>query len=97
MKPTDQAFDMTVIDLLMLHAPYPAPTWFEPNMRAYQNLQPGTSPSANEVDAWDKLVERERCLQWPLFWAQQQVARSMAGPAQFTGPITAVRKTRRTK
>jgi len=67
---------MSLRAYLVAHAP-PRPLWFIPKIKPSPNAihDGGFLQNANELYAWEQECKREEDLQWPLFWADEQIRR----------------------
>lgn len=64
------SYGMLLRDYFVAHAPA-APAWFKPAMDSQR--PPNHGPRAS-IERWDEAFERQRTLQWPGYWADQQLA-----------------------
>ena len=67
--PSQWGKGLTKLEYFMAHAPNP-PSWYEPVV--------GEAPNIEDEEAYNKwweMMEREKTLQWPLYWAKDQLSR----------------------
>lgn len=66
---------MLLADYLVAHAP-PRPSWFIPSMGPEPPVpwgQPGEEGMKERYDEWLSEKERQKDVQWPYYWALQQI------------------------
>jgi hypothetical protein len=70
-EPLDKG--MTLREYFMAHAPAEPQKWFEPKMTT--NREPPFDLACNfqEEIPWDREYQKQRCLQWPAAWADEQI------------------------
>ena len=81
----------STLEYFMAHAPAEPQDWFEPVMPTErpQFTNPGLAEQPDhevqEITNWNNERYKQRYIQWPLAWAQEQCKMI---PALLTGPIT---------
>ncbi len=73
---------MSLLAYFMAHAPAEPQTWFEPVMATAKLPRRAMTDSVRNLAraAWDREADKQRYLQWPMAWAEAQLAQLKARP-----------------
>jgi len=66
---------MSLRDYFIAHAPAYPQQWFLPEMPPQPNeiIEDGLCTNSNEILAYDREYDKQRYIQWPSAWADEQI------------------------